>query len=174
LKAQKLALRAFNSVAGIIIFVFAALLAEPHVAALPQHPKKLQAQFEQESDAIRRAKLMTRISSEDFRQIRDFLSARDEGDALALLRQLRDDAKVCDSQLDARENNPEAHPAGFKQLQIAMRESLRRLDDLMPSLTYDEQPPFQFIREELDEINLRLIRQLFPRQPLLQEPLTKP
>ena len=145
--------------------MLAALLAKPYLAALPQRSKKFQAQFDHESDPVRRAKLMRKISSEDFRQIRDFLSVRDDGDSLMLLQQLRDDARLCDSQLDAVQKNPEAHPAGFKELQIAMRESLRRLDDLMPNLIYDEQAPFQYIRGELDEIDRRLIRQLFPRQP---------
>lgn len=117
---------------------------------------------------------MIKISSEDFRQVRTFLSEGSEGDALALLGQLRDDAKVCELQLNGRESNPEAHPGGFKELQIAMRESLRRLDDLMTGLTYDERPPFQLLREQLDEIDVRLIHQLFPHQPLPHDPLTKP
>jgi hypothetical protein len=160
--------------AGTIgVLAVAALLAQPALAALPQQWKDLQAQFDQESDVVRRSKLMIRLSNEDFRQIREYLNAQDNAAALKLLQHLRDDAKACDSQLEAHSGNPESHPAGFKDLQVAMRESLRRLDDLMNGLTSDEQPPFQAVREDLEEIDRRLIRQLFPHQPLPNEPGAK-
>jgi hypothetical protein len=161
--------------AGTIrILALAALLAQPALAALPQQTKELQAQFDQENDVVRRAKLMIRLSNEDFHQIREFLKAQDNASALKLLQQFRDDAQDCDTQLEARQGNAETHPAGFKDLQVAMRESLRRLDDLMNGLISDEQPPFQAVREDLEEIDRRLIRQLFPHQPLPNEPAAKP
>lgn len=153
--------------------VVAAALAMPAHGA-DQHSKDLQAQFQQEPDPVRRAKLMVRISREDFSEIRKFLAAQDNAGALKLLGEFQDDATTCESQLNARQKNPEAHPAGFKDLQIAVRESLRRLDDLMPGLTSDEQPPFQAARADLDQMNRRLIRVLFPHQPLPDEPEEKP
>ena len=157
--------------AGTIgIWALAVLLAKPTLAALPQQYKDLQAQFDQEGDPVRRAKLMVKLSEADFKEIRARLKGQDNTGALALLQQLREDAKTCDSQLESRAGSAEQHPAGFKDLQIAMRQSLRRLDDLMTGLTSDEQPPFQAVRADFEEIDRRLIRQLFPHQPNDPEP----
>ena len=152
--------------AGVIgILALAAILAKPAHTAPPQQSKDLQAQFDQEQDPVRRAKLMIRLGNQYFREARDAMKAQDNAAAAKLLGKFRDDAQTCDSQLEAHSGNPEQHPAGFKDLQIAMRQSLRRLDDMMNGLTSDEQPPFQAVRQNLEDIDQRLIRSLFPHQP---------
>jgi len=134
--------------------------------AKAQTASELQTKFEQEDDAVRRAKMMTKLSRADFHEISQQMAAGDDTDALTTLQQLVDDARSCSTALDQREKNPEAHSNGFKQLQIAMRESIRRLDDLIVSLTRDDQAPFLLIRDKLDQLNRHLIHELFPRQPL--------
>lgn len=151
------------------LFVTAMLLASACMAKA-QTPRELQTKFEQEDDVVRRAKMMTKLSRADFHDITQQVSAGDNMDALMTLQQLVDDAQTCSAALDAREKNPESHSNGFKQLQIAMRESLRRLDDMMVGLTRDEQTPFLAVRKKLDLLNRHLIRELFPHQPLPPEP----
>jgi hypothetical protein len=147
-----------------LIFALAtAFLVVP--AAFGQTPQILQARFDQESDAVRRAKMMMEMSRTDFRAVSDEVAAGDNTDALKTLQQFVDDVQHCFDALDAKESNPEAHPAGFKQLQITTRESLRRLDDLTVNLSGDEQAPFLAIRKNLDDLNRDLIRKLFPHQP---------
>jgi hypothetical protein len=114
--------------------------------------------------------MMTKLSRADFQDISEQVAAGDNTDALRTLDELVTDAQNCSTALDAREKNPESHSNGFKQLQIAMRESLRRLDDLTVGLTGDEQTPFLTIRKKLDQINRHLIHELFPHQPLPREP----
>src|SRR5579872_4572288 len=97
-------------------------------AAISQTPQLLQAKFDQEADVMRRAKMMTDLSRADFHEVEQQVAAGDNTDALKTLRQFVDDAQKCSDALDKREPNPESHPTGFKQLQIATRESLRRLD----------------------------------------------
>ncbi len=148
--------------------VIAIVLASPPVLKAQTH-QLLQAKFEREDDVVRRAKMMTKLSRADFHDISEQVAAGDNTDALTTLRQLVSDAQNCSIALDAREKNPEAHSNGFKQLQIATRESLRRLDDLTVGLTRDEQAPFLAVRKKLDQLNRHLIRELFPRQPLPPE-----
>jgi hypothetical protein len=134
-------------------------------AAISQTPQLLQAKFDQEPDVMRRAKMMTDLSRADFHEVVQQVAAGDNTDALKTLQQFVDDAQQCSDALDKREPNPESHPGGFKQLQIATRESLRRLDDLTVGLVSDEQAPFLAVRKNLDQINRHLIRELFPHQP---------
>ena len=130
-----------------------------------QTPQILQTRFDQEPDVMRRARLLIDMSRTDFHSISEQVAAGDNTDALKTLEQFVDDARSCSDSLDAKQANAEAHPGGFKQLQIATRESLERLDDLMVGLTGDEQAPFQVIRKNLDTLNRHLIRELFPHQP---------
>jgi hypothetical protein len=147
------------------IFVLAGTFGLVAQAALSQAPQILQAKFDQEPDVMRRAKMMMEMSRADFHEVSQQIAAGDNTDALKTLQLLLDDAQHCSDALDAKEANPETHPSGFKQLQIATRESLRRLDDLTVGLVGDEQTPFLAIRKSLDEINRHLIRELFPHQP---------
>lgn len=134
-------------------------------ATNPQTPQELQMKFEQEPDVGRQAKLLIELSRADFHIVNEQVAAGDNTDALKTLQQFVDDAQKCSSALDAKEKNPESHPSGFKQLQIATRESLRRLDDMTVGLTGDEQAPFLVLRKALDQLNRHLIRELFPHEP---------
>lgn len=148
------------------ILVFGALFAVTAAfAARPQTPQELQTRFEQEPDAGRQAKLLIEMSRADFHILNEQVAAGDNTDALKTLQQLVDDEQKCSVGLDAKEKNPESHPSGFKQLQIATRESLRRLDDMTVGLTTDEQAPFLTLRKTLDQLNRHLIRELFPHEP---------
>jgi hypothetical protein len=148
------------------IFALAAMAAFLGPAAIPQTRQGLQTKFEQEPDVMRRARMTMELSRADFHEVADQVAAGDNTDALKTLQQLLDDMQQCSNSLDAKEPNPEGHPGGFKQLQIATRESLRRLDDLTVSLTEDEQAPFLAIRKNLDQLNRHLIRELFPHEAL--------
>ena len=144
------------------LLALGAFLAAP---VMGQMTRVLQARFDAEQDAMRRAKMMLDLSRADFQSVSEEVAAGDNTDALRTLQQLLDDAQHTSDALDAKERNPEAHPGGFKQLQIATRESLRRMDDIMVGLTGDEQPPFLAIRKNLDMLNRHLIKELFPHQP---------
>lgn len=149
-----------------VLILLAAVVLLTSAAGARQNSQELQTKFEQENDAVRRAKMMIKISRASFGQISQQVAAGDNTDALKTLQQLVEDAQSCSDALDAKEKNPESHSSGFRQLQIATRESLRRLDDLTVGLTRDEQTPFLAIRKNLDRLNRHLIRELFPHQPL--------
>jgi hypothetical protein len=85
----------------------------------------------------------------------------------------RDEAALCMKELDAKVADPEKHSGGFKELEISVRQSLRRLDELLVSMTAEEQKPFLEVREDLDRMNRHLVRELFPRQPVPEETASK-
>lgn len=146
------------------------------VAVLPcglfaqSHLSKLQSQFAHDSDPVHRAKSMPDLGRAEFAEIEKFADAGRFPEALAALEEYRDQVQSCLEALDARGINAEKHPNGFKQLQFSVRESLRHLDNLLVSLTPDQQPSFMNVRQTLDEVNRHLIRELFPNQPGKQKP----
>lgn len=155
----------------------AALLLWPALAPVLSAQDRvadLRSRFTHESDPVRKARLMPQLGDAEFQQIeRDFL-AEQLPDALTILQQYRGEAQTCEKELDAKGIDAEQHPAGFKQLEFSLRESLRRLDDLLVTLTSDDQAPFEGERKDIDDMNRHLIRELFPRQPATEDSDEKP
>lgn len=146
----------------VLILCFALLPA----AALAQNQlTDLRARFARESDPVHKAKLMPRLSAAEFQEINADFAAGKLPEALSILQAYRDEVQLCEEGLDAKGVDAEKHSAGFKQLQISTRESLRQLDELLSSLTTDEQAPFLAVRKDLEQLNLHLIHELFPNQP---------
>jgi len=122
----------------------------------------LRSRFEHETNPVQKAKLMPDLGQAEFQQIQKEVETYRLSVALDLLREYNSQVASCMKALESTNVDPEKHPAGFKQLQISVRESLRRIDALLPTMTSDEQAPFLGVRKDLDEVNRRLIEQLFP------------
>jgi hypothetical protein len=140
----------------------------------PNSVAALRARLAKTSDPVHRARLMGPLGDAEFQDIRDDAAEGNNSEALATLKQYRDEAQSCAKALDAKEPNAEKHPAGFKELQISVRASLRRVDDLLVGLTADEQQPFLKVRKELEQLDHHLFQELFPRQPVVEAPTPKP
>lgn len=121
--------------------------------------------FAQETDAMRRAQMMPKLGTAEFDEITKDLDAGKLPEALAVLREYRDEIGSSEKGLDARNIDAERHPKGYKQLQISLRESLRKLNNLLVGLAGDEQAPFLEVRKDLENLNRHLIGELFPNGP---------
>lgn len=124
--------------------------------------------FTHENDPIRKAHILIQLGDAEFRDIQKEVGSDNAQEALAILQKYRDEAQACQKGLEAAGRDPEKHPNGFKELQISLRESLRRLDHIIADLSGDEQKSFREVRQELEQMDLKLIHQLFPRRPEAQ------
>ena len=140
----------------------------------PNSVAALRARLARESDPVRRARIIGPLGDAEFQDIRDEMTEENISAALAILKQYRDEVESCAKALNAKESNPEKHPAGFKELQISVRASLRRVDEVLVGLPGDDQPPFLEVRKELEQLDHHLIHQLFPRQPGAEAAPPKP
>lgn len=141
------------------ILIFALL---PGISFGQKQLPELRARFAQTADPIQRAKMMPQIEEAGFRVISKNLDEGKFDDALAVLHDFRDDVESCERGLDGKHINAEKHPNGFKQLEFALRESMRHLDGILIGLTADEQEPFTKLRLGFDKLNSHLLRELFP------------
>jgi hypothetical protein len=145
------------------------------VQAQPQsRAAEFRARFAREGDPIHRAKLMPQLGEAEFQDIQRQVAAGELSDALETAKEYRSQVQQCQKELDATGVDVEKHPSGFKELQISLRQSLRRLDETLVSFPADDQKPFLEVRKDLDRINRHLIRELFPRQPGAEEVPQKP
>jgi hypothetical protein len=126
---------------------------------------ELRARFEKETDAVRKAGLVAPLADAEFRDIHEKIDAGDLAAAAEIAGRVRDEALASKKALDAKHRDAEAHPGGYKKLEISVRESVRRLNDIMVSLAKDDQKPLAEVRTELDTLNRELIHQLFPKRP---------
>jgi hypothetical protein len=125
----------------------------------------LRARFCKETDPVHKAKLLTQLSDSEFREIQTLLGAGNLTDASPIANQLADEAESTVKALDARGRDAEKHPEGYKQAEMSVRGSLRRIDNILIELSGDDQKPFLEVRNRLDELEKQLIRELFPHRP---------
>jgi hypothetical protein len=126
---------------------------------------QLRSRYERESDPVRKAKRLVPLGDAEFDDIEKQMADGNMSSALGELREYQTQADSVEKALDAKGRNAEKHPGGYKELQFSVRESLRRLNGVIVNLTSDQQPPFLEIRKSLDDLNRRLIAELFPSQP---------
>lgn len=135
---------------------------------------KFRAHFAQESDPLRKARMMPQYGDLEFQDIQAAIEEGNLSQAIERLKIYSDQARSCAQNLDAKEPDPEKHPSGFKQLQISVRGSLRRIEDIIVRLPSDDAKPFQELRKDLEELDRHLVHELFPRQPAAETAPLKP
>jgi hypothetical protein len=123
---------------------------------------RYQAQYEAESDTVRKAKILAKLGPLEIAEARANVRAEKEEQALALLEKYRDEVGKTAEALAATGVDAQRRPAGFKELQISLRESIRHLDDLILSLPVDTRQFFQAVRSDLSATQNLLFDALFP------------
>lgn len=131
-------------------------------AAEQESREKYEAQFQLERDPVAKAKILAKLGRFEIEQARADLKADKDEQSLAALEHYRDQVEGIVQALSATGVNAEQHPAGFKELQISLRETLRHVDELILQLPQDKKPWFQAVRSDLAASQSVLIEALFP------------
>lgn len=133
-------------------------------AARAQDPAlgKLEIRYRSETNPVQKAKLLAKIGPLDVDEAARNIKADQEALALSVLERYRDDARASVNALVSTQANASKHPAGFKELQIGLRESLRRLNDLTFLVPSDAQSRFEAVRSDLSATQNSLMEALFP------------
>lgn len=135
------------------------------LAAQLQTTDQWRAKFDHETDPVHKAKLLLPLGESEFKDAESALANDKPAEALDILKKYLDEAQSCEKALGEKVPDAEKHANGYKQLQISLRGSLRRLDAMIVGLNEDDRKPFVEIRGQLDEIDRHLIQMLFPKQP---------
>jgi hypothetical protein len=123
------------------------------------------AQYQHEADPVRKARLLIRLGDDQIEESRKQLKSGEEEAALHTLEMYRDEVRETVAALEAAVPDAEKKPSGFKELQISLRETIRRIDDLILTLPVDKRPFFREIHDDLVKMQNDLIDALFPRKP---------
>jgi len=135
---------------------------------------KFEAQYELERDPVAKAKILAKDGRLELDQVRADLKTDNEEQALSDLEHYRDEVELSVKALSTTGLSAEKHPGGFKELQISLRETIRRIDDLILTLEVDKRPFFRAVRNDLFADQNALIDKLFPRKPDRNSPKSEP
>ncbi len=141
-------------------------LAFAVVQAPPDKTAEIRARYVKETNAVHKAKILPQLAESEYAEVQGLLKSDNAAEAGAIVKQMADEAAECREALDRKVHDPEAHPDGYRQLQISVRRTLRRInEDILPTLSLDEQKPFLDARDSLNEIDGALMLALFPKRP---------
>jgi hypothetical protein len=126
------------------------------------HANEEKAKFDREANPVRKAKLMPQLGNTEFQEMQTQIGEGDFESALKTLELYRDQVADTEKALDATGADPSRHSSGYRQLEISVRQALRRLDDMVFGIPLEDKKSFTDVRDELNQIDQRLIRQLFP------------
>lgn len=132
------------------------------------------AKYQHEPDPVRKARLLAKLGDDQVDLARKQLKTGDEVASLHTLEQYRDEVRETVAALNGMGVDAERKPAGFKELQISLRETIRRIDDLIFTLNVDKRPFFREVRNDLFLEHNTLIDKLFPRVRDRNSPKSEP
>jgi DNA-binding response OmpR family regulator len=132
------------------------------------------AQFQRETDPVRKARDLSKLGNDQIEEAKTQLNSGEDVASLHTLEQYRDEVQETVAGLETGGVDAEKKPAGFKELQISLRETIRRVDDLILTLPVDKRPFFRDVRADLAKAQYELIDSLFPRKPNQSPKKTNP
>ena len=132
------------------------------------------AKYQHETDPVRKSRVLAKLGDEQVNLSTKQLKSGDDIASLHTLEQYRDEVHDMAAALQGLGIDAERKPAGFKELQISLRETIRRIDDLILTLNVNRRPFFRAVRNDLFTDQNQLIDQLFPRRPERTSPKSGP
>jgi hypothetical protein len=153
--------------------VIAALFFPVMIAAQVRLEDDL-ARYQHETDPVRKARILAKMGDTQVEFARKELKEGHDEASLHTLEQYRNEVHETVAALNGMGVDPERKPAGFKELQISLRETVRRVDDLIFTLDVDKRPFFRVVRNDLFADHNTLIDELFPRKPDHSTPKSEP
>lgn len=133
--------------------------------------EQLQQKFDKESDAVRKAKLMQKLGDAQFAKERDATKAGDFVTAGVVLEKYRDNVRASLELLKKKRPQAEKNPSGYKQLESETAEGLREVRDVILAMPEPLRPPMELVQKDLLEMNMELLKLLFPRRPGEKPPI---
>ena len=127
--------------------------------------EQLQEKFDKETDGVRKAKLMQKLGDAQFAKEREATKAGDFVTAGMVMEKYRDNVRAALEALKKSHPEAEKHPNGYKQLESETAEGLREVRDVILAMPEPLRPPMELVQKDLLDMNMQLLKLLFPRRP---------
>jgi hypothetical protein len=131
---------------------------------------QLQQRFDRETDGVRKAKLLQKLGDAEFDKEREAAKANDYSVVGLEMEKYRDNVRAAVDALKKTHPEAEKHSSGYKQLEIHVGHGIREIRDVILAVPEQYRPPMQLVEKDLQDMDLELLRLLFPRRPGEQPP----
>jgi hypothetical protein len=132
---------------------------------------QLQARFDQERDGVRKAKLLQKLGDAQFNKEREAAKNNDYSTVGLEMEKYRDNVRAALEALKRTHPEAEKHSSGYKQLEIHVGKGLREIRDVILAMPEPLRPPMQLVEQDLRDLDMELLRLLFPRRPGEKPPM---
>jgi hypothetical protein len=130
-----------------------------------ENEQKLQARLDRERNPVKKAKLEVRLGRLKLRQAFDAYDRGDFKGCWKLFDAYLERMQSAWTSLAASGRQASRKPDGFKQLDIALRESRRSLADFETRVTFAEREQVEKIKRQTEQLRSRVLDALFPQGP---------
>lgn len=154
-----------RTVAALSLLTFTVGASAVHAFAPRRHADNeadLVARIAREQNPVKRAKYEIRLGELKLQQATDAYDRDQVEPGEKLLDSYFDEMKDAWKLLKGSGRDPVRKPAGFKQLDIALREDSRRIDDLRRRVPFMDRGPVDKVMQEMSGIHAEVMLALFP------------
>jgi hypothetical protein len=124
--------------------------------------EQLLQRIQSEPNPIKKAKEEIKLADLKLSQVQDAYSQGHVEEGAKQLEALIDTVKTTVKTLQDSGRNAAKQPAGFRDLEISIREDIRVLQDLARTVAYFDRAPLEGAVQDLDQLQARVIHSLFP------------
>jgi hypothetical protein len=144
--------------------MLAAALLCPDARAATDKLKELQEHFDRATHAGAKIKDLQKLGAAQFDAATQASKAGDFVAVGLIFEKYRDNVRQAFELLKKQEPDADRHPAGYRQLELEVRQGIREVEDAMLVAPDEVRPPLELVRRDLIETDDGLIRLLFPRR----------
>lgn len=138
--------------------------------AAPDNLAKLRQKLARENDPADRAKITVKVGEELLKQVAKMYKEGAYTDGEFLLDQYRKAVRAAHHDLQQSGRNARRKPKGFKHLEIHLRKTARKLQDVARQLPYHTRTPVEEAVAEMEAIRLELLGALMKSPKKEQQP----
>lgn len=134
---------------------------------------ELQQRFDQEHNAVHKAKMLQKLGDAQFDALHAAEKAEDYNAAGVTLEKYRDNVRLVLGALKAQQPDAERNSNGYRQLQMHVHRGVREVEEALFACPEEYKPPLQLVRQDLIAMDDEMLRLLFPKRPEVK-PEAKP
>jgi hypothetical protein len=138
------------------------MLSVPLQAHHSPNEAKLVAHIQRERNPIRKAKLEVQLANLKLGQAVSAYDGRELVQGSKLLTDYLGDIKAAWHTLQATGRDPTKKPQGFIDLEISLRENMRRLTQARERVYYTSRGPIDKVQSQINNLHTQVLAALFP------------
>jgi len=148
----------------VLVAVFLAALC-PWRAAAEETLAARREEFQHQLDPVRRAKYFPKLGNALLAEMRKQIQAEEFAQVPPLLVEYRDDANAAFAGLETVTRDADKHPAGYRELEMHLRQSLHVVNDIVFALPLEDRGAVLAPQRDIEQLDQRLVKALFPARP---------